>query len=56
MALRRWLDAQVAGLGTDAQKMLLVIGHADFTPAGFVMGPDGLEYLNTPDGATAVCH
>ena len=50
VALRRRLDAQVAGLGTDAQKMLLVIGHADFTPAGFVMGPDGLEYLNTPDG------
>lgn len=49
VALRRRLDAQVGGLGIDAQKMLLVIGHADFTPAGIVMGVDGLEYLNAPD-------
>lgn len=49
LALRRRLDAQVADFGADSQKMLLVVGHADFTPAGFVMGADGLEYLNTPD-------
>ena len=49
VALRRKLDAQVATLATDAQKMLLVIGHASFTPAGITFGTDGLEYLNTPD-------
>ncbi|MEO5695912.1 MAG: CHAT domain-containing protein [Burkholderiaceae bacterium] len=49
VALRRRLDAQVESLGADAQKMLLVTGHARFTPAGIVTGPDGLEYLNTPD-------
>ena len=49
VVLRRRLDAQVPDLGADAQKMLLVIGHADFTPAGYTMGSDGLEYLNTPD-------
>ena len=49
VALRRRLDAQAAALGTDAQKMLLVIGHADFTPAGIEIGADGLEYLNVPD-------
>ncbi|MES2101642.1 MAG: CHAT domain-containing protein [Pseudomonadota bacterium] len=49
VALRRRLDAQVADLGTDAQKMLLVIGHAEFTPAGYTVGVDGLEYLNAPD-------
>jgi uncharacterized protein YaaQ len=49
VALRRRLDAQVDKLGADAQKMLLVIGHAAFTPAGIVTGSDGLEYLDTPD-------
>ncbi len=49
VALRRKLDAQVEALGTDTQKMLLVIGHATFTPAGIVTGADGLEYLNSPD-------
>jgi tetratricopeptide (TPR) repeat protein len=49
VALRRKLDAQVETLGTDTHKMLLVIGHAAFTPAGIVTGADGLEYLNTPD-------
>jgi len=50
VALRRRLDAQVAALGSDAQKMLLVIGHASFTPAGIVIDNDGLSYLDTPDG------
>ena len=49
VALRKRLDAQAAALGADAQKMLLVVGHAAFTPAGFVQGADGLEYTNTPD-------
>lgn len=49
VALRRRLDAQVATLSTDADKMLLVVGHASFTPDGFTTGTDGLEYLNTPD-------
>jgi CHAT domain-containing protein len=50
VALRRRLDAQVATLGTDVQKMLLVVGHASFTPAGIVVDADGLSYLDTPDG------
>ena len=47
--LRRRLNEQVATLGGDAQKMLLVVGHADFTPAGMVQTSDGLEYLDAPD-------
>jgi len=47
VALRRRLDAQAAALGADAAKMLLVIGHAPFTPGGFVFGDAGLEYLGT---------
>ncbi len=50
VALRRRLDAQVAALGSDAQKMLLVIGRAPFTPAGIVLDNDGLSYLDTPNG------
>ena len=49
VALRRRLDAQATALGSDAQKMLLVIGHASFTPAGIVIDNDGLSYLDTPD-------
>ncbi|HZT54950.1 MAG TPA: hypothetical protein VFA35_01900, partial [Burkholderiaceae bacterium] len=49
VALRRRLDAQVPELGSDTQKMLLVVGHADFTPDGFTIGVDGLEYDNVPD-------
>jgi CHAT domain-containing protein/pimeloyl-ACP methyl ester carboxylesterase len=47
VALRRRLDKQVAELGGDVQKMLLVVGHAPFTPGGFVMGASGLEYTDT---------
>ncbi|MEO8806415.1 MAG: CHAT domain-containing protein, partial [Burkholderiaceae bacterium] len=47
--LRRRLDAQVDTFGADAQKMLLVVGHAAFTPAGFTQTSEGLEYLDTPD-------
>ncbi len=49
VALRKRLDAQAANLGADAQKMLLVAGHARFTPAGISMGSDGLEYLDAPE-------
>jgi len=50
VALRRRLDAQASNLGADAQKMLLVVGHAKFTPAGYTFGSDGLEYLDATDG------
>lgn len=48
--LRKRLDAQAAALGADAQKMLLVVGHADFTPAGISFGPEGLTYVDSIDG------
>jgi CHAT domain-containing protein len=48
-ALRRRLDAQVVALEADTQNMLLVVGHARFTPSGISMGGDGLEYLDAPD-------
>ncbi|MDM0001825.1 CHAT domain-containing protein [Variovorax sp. J22P240] len=48
--LRRRLDAQAAALGADTQKMLLVVGHADFTPAGVSLGSEGLTYVNSVDG------
>jgi hypothetical protein len=47
--LRRRLDAQIETLGADAPKMLLVVGHARFTPAGITQTADGLEYLDAPD-------
>ena len=47
--LRRRLDAQVETLGADAPKMLMVVGHAAFTPAGITQTADGLEYLDAPD-------
>ena len=50
VALRKRLDAQATALGADAQKMLLVVGHDRFTPAGFRMTDDGLEYLDASDG------
>ncbi len=50
VALRRRLDAQAAGFGPGLDKTLLVVGHADFTPAGIVFGEAGLEYLDAPGG------
>ena len=47
--LRRRLDEQVDTLGGDAGKILMVVGCADFTPAGMVQTSDGLEYLDAPD-------
>lgn len=49
VALRRRLDAQASALGSDARKMLLVIGHASFTPAGIVIDSNGLSYLDASD-------
>ncbi len=49
-ALWRRLDAQAAALGADAQKMLLVIGHAPFTPGGIVFDDNGLEYTDAVGG------
>jgi CHAT domain-containing protein len=50
VALRKRLDAQAAALGADAARMLMVVGHAAFTPAGFTFGAAGLEYLDAPGG------
>ena len=47
--LRRRLDGQLENLAADAQKMLLVVGHAAFTPAGITQTADGLEYLDAAD-------
>ena len=48
--LRRRLDAQAAALGADAQKMLLVVGHAPFTPGGYTFTDSGLEYVDAVGG------
>jgi len=48
--LRKRLDAQAAALGADAHKMLLVVGRDRFTPAGYRLGDEGLEYLDAADG------
>ncbi len=50
VALRKRLDAQAATLGNDAHKLLLVVGHAAFTPSGYAFGDAGLEYLDAPNG------
>ena len=49
VALRRRLDTQAGSL-PDTAKTLLVIGHAPFTPGGFVFGDNGLEYTDAPGG------
>ncbi|MEO8296694.1 MAG: CHAT domain-containing protein [Burkholderiales bacterium] len=49
VALRRRLDEQVQqALPAFSNKLLLVVGQADFTPDGFELGSDGLVYLNAP--------
>ena len=50
VALRRRLDAQAAALGGDAQKMLLVVGQAPFTPGGIVFSDTGLDYVDAAGG------
>ena len=50
VSLRRDLDrVRETGLGAFASKLLLVVGKAAFTPAGYEMGPEGLVYLNASD-------
>ncbi len=52
VALRRRLDAQRDGaLAGFADRLLLVVGKAEFTPDGFAYAEDGaFVYLNTRDG------
>jgi tetratricopeptide (TPR) repeat protein len=48
--LRRKLDAQRdRELPGFADKLLLVVGKARFTPDGYEIGPQGLEYLDAQD-------
>jgi CHAT domain-containing protein len=50
-ALRQRLDGQRdTTLPAFAAKLLLVVGHAKFTPDGFEQGNEGFVYLDTPDG------
>lgn len=46
--LRRRLDGQ--DLGAYARQILLVVGQADFTPAGYRFGTEGLTYITAPEG------
>lgn len=46
VALRRKLDRQRLELGTDAHKLLLVVGHAASTPDGIKADGAGVEYLD----------
>ncbi len=51
LALRRRLDAQRdQALPGFADRLLLVVGRARFTPDGWRWGDEGLEYLNAVDG------
>ena len=48
--LRRALDGQRdTDLASFADKLLLVVGKADFTPAGYKKSDDGVVYLDAPD-------
>ncbi|MBA4176512.1 MAG: hypothetical protein C0505_08115 [Leptothrix sp. (in: Bacteria)] len=50
-ALRERLDAQREdALRSFADKTLLVVGHAKFTPDGYEWGEDGFSYLDATDG------
>jgi hypothetical protein len=50
-ALRRRLDAQRDGALKDfADRLLLVVGRAKFTPDGFEWASEGLVYLDATDG------
>jgi hypothetical protein len=50
IALRRRLDEQVdKHVAAFADKCVLVIGKAAFTPDGYELADDGLFYLNAPD-------
>ncbi len=47
--LRKRLDKQRDELGTDAAKMLLVVGNARFTPADVKITDSGVAYLDAPE-------
>jgi CHAT domain-containing protein len=50
-ALRERLDRQRDTVLKDyADRILLVVGHAKFTPDGYEWGSDGFTYLNASDG------
>ncbi len=51
VAWRTQLDQQLQDSpAEDKQRMLMVVGHAKFTPAGYVFDErEGLVYLNAPD-------
>ena len=44
-----WTGQRDTSLGAFASKLLLVVGKAAITPAGYEMGPEGLVYLNASD-------
>jgi hypothetical protein len=48
--LRQRLDAQLATLGADAAKIVLVVGKAAATPAALQRAASGLQYLDVADG------
>ena len=49
--LRQRLDAQRdKDLPAYTSQMLLVVGHAKFTPDGYVLGDEGFTYLDATDG------
>jgi hypothetical protein len=50
IALRRRLDAQLAGLDAFAEHLALVVGTAPFTPSGYVMSDTGLIYSGNATG------
>ena len=53
VALRKRLDAQIEQTpAAFRDKLVLVIGRADFTPDGYEIGEEGLVYLDAPDTAT----
>lgn len=51
VALRRALDAQAAaGFGVPSGALVMVVGHAEFTPDGFESGKDGIVYREAVKG------
>ncbi len=50
VALRRELDRQAAQLQQDANKIAIVLGHAETTPCGIDWDDDGMVYLGTREG------
>lgn len=48
--LRAALDQQAQSLGSDAQRIALVLGEHGQTLCGLTAGPDGVDYQATPEG------